>query len=156
MGLYWAGFSITTQRFREKIMLTRWNKFGQRQSKTPFSSVFWFVDLDLISKYFILICPEIFCAQKVKVKNLGSKKILVQKNALAKKQFCQKCLNPNLLSKNIRSKNVFVTTPTTTQHNLNTVVGLDMKMALPTNPPTTTTTHHTKSTFIDHNLIKCE
>ena len=32
-----------------------------------------------------------------------------------------------------------VTTPTTTQHNLNTVVGLNMKMTLHTTPPTTDT-----------------
>ena len=33
---------------------------------------------------------------------------------------------------------IIATTPTTTQHNLNTVVGLDMKMTVQTPPPTET------------------
>ena len=35
-----------------------------------------------------------------------------------------------------------VITPTTTQHNLNTVVGLDMKMVVQTPPPPPPTHHH--------------
>ena len=59
---------------------------------------------------------------------------------------------------------IVVTTPTTTQHNLNvnTAVGLDMKMTVQT-PPTTTHHRNSKSafrsprwTFIDHNLIRCD
>ena len=51
----------------------------------------------------------------------------------------------------------FVTTPTTTQHNLNTEVGLDTKITLHISP---TPTHHRnlavafrsiRLTFIDHN-----
>ena len=53
---------------------------------------------------------------------------------------------------------IIVTIPTTTQHNHNTVVGLDVKMTVPTTSPFPT--HHRNSTvvfrslrltFIDHN-----
>ena len=40
---------------------------------------------------------------------------------------------------NVQSNPNIVTTPTTTQHNLNTEVGLDTKMALQNPPPTTET-----------------
>ena len=40
---------------------------------------------------------------------------------------------------NVQSNPNIVTTPTTTQHNLNTEVGLDAKMALQNPPPTTET-----------------
>ena len=54
-----------------------------------------------------------------------------------------------------KKTNLIVTTPTTTQHNLNTTVGLDMKMSLQTPPHPTTQTQHQAvgSPFIDHNII---
>ena len=44
-------------------------------------------------------------------------------------------------------EDVIVTTPTTTQHNLKTVVGLDMKMTVYTTPQP----HKLNSSLNDHN-----
>ena len=60
-------------------------------------------------------------------------------------KYCQGNYGNSLMESSIF---VVVTTPTTTQHNLNTVAGLDMKMTVQTPPPP----HHTNSTIASRSL----
>ena len=72
------------------------NKLGQRQSQTPFSSTFRFLDQNSIFKVCNLICSKIFVPKKIvvqKIKNFGTKNIFSQKKNLVQEIFfCKKKL----------------------------------------------------------------
>ena len=100
----WNGYEIDLY-----LICIQWktqiNKLGQRQSQTPFSSAFWFLNQNLIKRSCNIICPKRFCAKKDQTnfesiiflvkkmwvqKELGSKKILGPKNFRSKKIQVQK------------------------------------------------------------------
>ena len=70
------------------------NKLGQRQSQTPFSSAFWFLNQNLIKRSCNIICPKRFCAKKDQT-NFESIIFLVKKMWVQKELGSQKDLGQN-------------------------------------------------------------